>query len=56
MMCIECGYIGEIEEILKDEDLANYEMLEKIFKLKTKYEKKVENFLNEEEICENNVK
>lgn len=37
-MCIECGYISEIYEILKDDNLANYEQLEKIFALKKHYE------------------
>ena len=41
-MCIECGYIGTIMEILHDDSLANYEMLEKIFALKPKYKKGID--------------
>jgi len=52
-MCVECGYVGKIQEILKDDNLANWEQLEKIFALKTKYRKGID--LEElEESNENN--
>jgi len=41
-MCIECGYICKIDEILHNDSLANYEMLKKIFALKDKYKKGID--------------